>query len=852
MQYIILNVTAQDQNIEYGLHFKSYEVEKEKRTGLNLTPDKPLSLSGNFSISFDFKVDSVVLYPFGYVLRIINEDGQHIDFLMNERKELAEPKLMFAYSSTEVFNKTFREAGLRYSEWAHYNINIDSEQHAITVTIGDLKFSKVIPELIKFDKVIIVFGKCNYPGFQLTDIPYMSLKNVEIKDGSEKVLYKWPLSRYSENGVYDEIKHHYASCENPEWIINRHVFWEKYASFRTKLRPQVAYNSDDNEIAVYDQSHFYRYKLDRKILSKNEAENNISDGVQSNNLIYHPSLRKYVFYMFDLETEKNVLIYDTLSNKWDKKVQSQRPPDFWHHNRALSDSDGFLFLFGGYGHHTYRNDVRTYNFESMSWNKSQLKGDVIEPRYLAGMGKIDDKRVLIFGGFGSYTGSQELSPRYYYDLYEVNTETLESKKLWTLKTPDDNFVVSNTIIVDTLHNSFYALTYPSQQFHTKMVLRRFSIDKPEYELFGDSIAINFEDNKSFVDLYFDKASNSLVAVTSGQDNVNDSINTVSIYTLSYPPLSRDSLFQAEKTEQSRFWLLVILIFILLAASTAIYMIYSRRKKTSQPEYQQGGYGEDEEGFDDDFTANPIERVLRSCSVCLFGGFCVVDKDGNDITGEFTPMLKQLFVLILLYTFKAGKGISSVKLREILWFDKSEESAKNNRGVSLSKLRQIFEQVGQVDIKSANSYWSVKFGENIYCDYSQALFLMDKISKDKEPDIKDIGKLLSIVSAGELLPNLQEEWIDPFKADFSNDLIDLLLALSTRPDIRAIPQMCIDLADVIFIHDSLNEDALRLKCSVLIEMRRNGLAQKVYASFVKEYNALFGTDFNYTFDQIINS
>ncbi|MDL2303013.1 hypothetical protein LJC28_01320 [Dysgonomonas sp. OttesenSCG-928-D17] len=849
LYYLILHVIpcVIAQDVECGLKFRSYEVEKEKRTSLNLTPDAPISLPESYHLSFDLKIDSAALYPFGYVFRIINKEGKHIDFLLNEKKNTGEAKFLIAHSSGEIFSETFKEAGIRYSKWMHIDIHIDTKTSALTALIGDKSYNKKIELSNDFRHVSIIFGKNNYPGFEVIDIPTISLKNIEIINENKEPLYCWLLSKYASDGVYDEIKHHKATCENPNWIINQHIFWQKQTSFTTKLRPMINYNPDDNEVAVYDQTYFIKYNLNSNTVDRKKVNNPVPYIVQSNNLIYNPILKKYVSYTFELEQEKDVLLYDTLKNEWDISSNIKLPPDFWHHNRFISDKENSLYLFGGYGHHKYKNDLRIYDFATRTWKRTQLKGDNPQPRYLSGLGKLDDGHVLIFGGYGNQTGNQELSPQYFYDLYEIDVETLQSKKLWTLQPPANNFVVANSIVVDAANRSFYALSHPSQQFHTKMALLKFSLDKPEYEVLGDSIPVNFEDNKSYADLYLDKQKNRLIAVTSELSKIGDTLNTVSVYTLSFPPLSKEELYQEDNTESGNT-LLYIGGFILTALLTFIFMYaythYSRKKRIYREEDKQlQEYN--------NIVVKPISQKKRSKSITLFGGFCVIDKDGNDVTKEFTPMLKQLFVLILLYTFKGGKGISSVKLKDTLWFDKTEESAKNNRGVSLSKLRLIFDLVGQINIKSSNSYWTVELGDDVYCDYSQALYLIDKLSKNKEVDTNDIVKLLSIVSVGELLPNLQVEWVDPFKADFSNTLVDLLLDLSKKAEIRSNPQVSIDLADTIFIHDSLNEDALRLKCSVLVEMGRNGLAQKAYAAFTKEYNILFGTEFEYSFDQIIN-
>ncbi|WP_315822601.1 hypothetical protein [Paraflavitalea speifideaquila] len=54
------------------------------------------------------------------------------------------------------------------------------------------------------------------------------------------------------------------------------------------------------------------------------------------------------------------------------------------------------------------------------------------------------------------------------------------------------------------------------------------------------------------------------------------------------------------------------------------------------------------------------------AIYLFGQLEVIDKEGNVITKMFTPILKELFLLVLVYTFKDGKGIASEKLYETLW------------------------------------------------------------------------------------------------------------------------------------------------------------------------------------------
>ena len=60
-----------------------------------------------------------------------------------------------------------------------------------------------------------------------------------------------------------------------------------------------------------------------------------------------------------------------------------------------------------------------------------------------------------------------------------------------------------------------------------------------------------------------------------------------------------------------------------------------------------------------------------------------------------------------------------------------------------------------------------------------------------------------------------------------------------------------IADTMFLHDPLNENALSAKCHVLYENDRKGLAKKVYDKFAKEYEEMLGEEYKTPFSNIIN-
>jgi two-component SAPR family response regulator len=232
---------------------------------------------------------------------------------------------------------------------------------------------------------------------------------------------------------------------------------------------------------------------------------------------------------------------------------------------------------------------------------------------------------------------------------------------------------------------------------------------------------------------------------------------------------------------------------------------------------------------------------KSQSILFLGGFQVFDKEGKNITGEFTPTLKYILVLIVLYTLKNNKGISSSKLQELLWFDKTEDAARNNRSVNVRKLRVLLQSLGNVDITNENSYWTISLSDDILLDYKEALALIQKIQKEEIIQKENLLRLLELLDYGSLLPNIQFEWIDNFKTDFSNAVIDTLMQIVNNPknSFYNNPDIRLRISDCILRMDVINEEALSIKCNALFLMGKKGLSKAAFDNFAKEYKLLLG-------------
>ena len=733
-----------------------------------------------------------------------------------------------------------------FSSFFHCQSEFDFKNSILNITIGKKVFSHNFPFLKDFRKVNIIFGKCNHPQFQTSDVPKMIIKDIHIKDNKGDTIYNWKLSRHVDNGVYDELKGHFAKVENPIWLLDNYAFWNKKISFSTLKNPQIAYNPDKKEIAIADRKSFFVYNTLSYTLTQNNYTSGAIHSNRPNQMIYNPIDSNYYSYCFDKKEGKEAVSYNYSSQLWNNMNVREIYSEYWHHNRFISTKEESLYLFNGYGQLTYKNGINKYSFKTGKWESQQYKGNMISPRYLSGLGVIDENRLLLFGGFGSNTGLQFLSPRNYYDLYQIDLPDLTVKKIWEMEPPQNHFVVANSMVVDTLNECFYALCFPQNQYETSLFFAKFSMKKPEYEILSNITPFYFNDILSYVDLFRNEETNELFAVTFSS-LTSDSLATVSIYSLLYPPLlSKDYLYQSVNKNSHLVFIYVGIFFLLLIMITTFYILYKKKKNVK----------EDIINYDTDIDELKISKPNidrnKKQAIFLFGGLKINDKNGTDITGEFSPMLKQLFLIILLNSLsEEGKGISSTKLNETLWPNKTIESARNNRSVMISKIRQLFENMGYLSIESYNSYWTVKLGEEIYCDYSEALALIKLMEKKNYRTKDNVMKLLNIISFDELLPNLQIEWVDSFKADLANQLVDLLIDASKNKEYAFSPVELIHIADTLLTYDVLNDEALKIKCCALVKMGKNGLAKATYNSFVKQYASLFGNRYNYSFIQVIS-
>ena len=327
--------------------------------------------------------------------------------------------------------------------------------------------------------------------------------------------------------------------------------------------------------------------------------------------------------------------------------------------------------------------------------------------------------------------------------------------------------------------------------------------------------------------------------------LSDRTHDVSIYSINTPLLNDNEIAQVVDKHSAPVWLWWLCGILLLGGTVFLFyrIKYSRKRmdfedikiNNAQTEALVVNEATEEIAVEEKY----FDRSRSAIS--LLGTFNVRDKDGNDITGAFTPRLKSLLILLVLYTEKNKQGILTKKATDILWSDKEEESARNNRNVTLRKLRVLLEKVGDVEVVSDTGFLCIRWGEKVFCDYCMALNCIRQFKENGEHgDDQLLNQILEILLYGPLLSNTIVDWLDEFKDSYSSLSIDLLRNLLDVQ--RNNYDTVLRIADILFLHDPLNEEALAAKCSILFIQGKKGIAKSVYDRFCKEYKDSLGEEY----------
>lgn len=830
----LCNIISSD-NIDYGLFIKAFPYNDQDKTSLALENNQPLKLGKETTMSFFINVRKD--NAFGVVFRIITDKKENVDLMFTVGdKDKRYPMLVINESVFMISEEIVCD------QWIPCSITLSSEKNEISIVYNNTKLS-VPHSLAETKNALISFGLCPLAGYSLYDIASVNIRDINIFDKKE-LIRSWKLREHDGLKSFDSVANIPAITSNPRWITDMYASWEKIYSKQIKANSLFSFNPNENLLYIIDPDSKNIITFDPE--RRNETTTIVKSGVIAanapNQVFYNPEQDLLFSYNLD---ENTISRFSFENSSWDSHIESKLDHGYWNNSTSYSEADSTIVSFGGYGFYKYNNELIRLHLNHGSINKSNLLD--IPPRHSASTAIIGNT-LYIFGGRGNKSGRQELSPKNYYDFYSVNLLTEQTNKLWENKSEIIDFLPSENMIFDEKENCFYI-------FATKDggTLLRIEKDKAGYTSVSHPIQEDLNAHYLYTNLYFSSKLKKFYALVNKIKT--DGSAEVSIYSLSYPPAPIvDSVINEQSSDHAFSFSFKLVILIVLGLIGFIGLIYFRYRKRLSSKISNTKLQDTLESNKTDTQEKKIETSyydFSKQSICFLGGFSVSDKDGQNITGQFTPMLKYLLILLILHTVKESKGISGNKLIQLLWFDKNDESAKNNRNVYLSKLRTVLENVGECTIINQNGFWSISFGENIKCDYIETMKLFSLIKENKSSTPSEINKLVELLLKGVFLPNTEADWIDNFKSDFSNLTIDTLTSLSSDGYEKLSDELKLKIADILFLHDYINEEALYLKCSIFFNSGKKGIAKGIYDNFCKEYLNLLGSKYKYSLSDVIS-
>ena len=844
---IILSIVLGDTihgNNEYGLFIKAYPSSDQDKTSLALENGRPIRLGKETTISFDIYVrkDNV----FGVVFRAITNNNDNIDltFTVGENDKRY-PMLVINESAYLITEE------VKCEEWLPVSITFSKDKNQVSIEYNGKQLSENF-SFSDINSARMSFGLCPFEGFSLYDIASVNLRDIKISEGNNITRF-WKLEKHKESVSHDSITSIPVIAQNPVWITNIYSTWKNVFSEKIQHNSMFAYNQEDNLIYIVAPNSKYVKIIDPENESSEiiEIKSGIISSVNSSNQIFYDKANKELV-TFNLN-ENITSRFSFKTNTWSNNVKPTLENGYINSSISFSEVDSTFISFGGYGFYKYNNEIIRLNKAGEIIKSSSLPD--ISPRHSAATVAVNNS-LYILGGKGNKSGRQELSPRTTYDFYSVNLLTEQVNKLWEDESISAGFLPGENMIFDSEENCFYVYMADGGG-----MLVRVYAGKTGFEQMSFPINEDLSYHYTHINLYFSPDKKKFYALVNKA--YADRSSEVNIYSLDYPPkpivIVEESLPQKEaKTGK---YIHLILTLIIIAGIAILGYTVLRRNKNKKKQTEHNSQASDESDNQKTTIQEPVIQIntekegtayydFTKGSICLLGGFSVTNKSGENITGQFSPMLKQLIILLIISTVKDPKGISGKKLIQLLWFDKSEESAKNNRNVYMSKLRSILENTGNIEIVNKNGSWHVKLND-IMCDYSEAMKLFSKIEDIGNIDSSEVSRLLELLLRGMLLPNAEVDWIDGYKSDFSNLTVDVLKHLLHIDNYNLSNNMKLKIADTIFLHDYINEDALYLKCSILYNSGKKGIAKTVYDNFAKEYHTSLGAEYKYSFQDVIN-
>lgn len=893
ISYLLMVITAVAgcSAMDFGLRFQANEWPLGKRTSLTVG-DKQFGFKKNFKVGFFFNFYSGIM--FGDLCTITTDDGNHFSVVSSYMNDGTYKLGITINDDLHVLNDVTLK--LNPGKEDHIDFQIDKTNNRVTLYYNDNDLS--VPfDLSKAKSATFLFGR--HKNLDRNDVAPIDLRNIRLFIDGENTNH-WDLKYHdSPDSSVDLLGGVAASVVNPHWLIDDHSDWKPLYSNEFKENIQTAFDAKKETFYIVSDSKVITFDP----LTGETSESPVNGGrrvmVYSNHLAHDSVSDNLINYNL---TQGKLAKFDFSSMTWNTNVEG-KDEETRHFNHAFAINGDHIYTFGGYGFYTFNNDLFKINIKTRNFEALELKPEIM-PLTSASMAIVDNV-LYIFGGKGNTSGKQELPSHYAYTMYAYDLNTLKGGPLWQLDSVPENFLPTQSMFFNRQEDSFYL----GSTAHGGELIR-ISRTKPEWNIASTPIKSTLDVHDFVFDLYRSKDEKRLYLVL--DKRLDEKTHDYNIYTISAPFLSDEEIIKSKTINSSGadgdssassskyLWYILAAIGVIIVAfiiwnvlkrkkrlsnANSVFTVAAQQEKdveTETPEKSvaeksmsalpsESGHvseseneyipqeepekmsQEEQEEISYQFDISGISNNMPShfdrskSSVSLFGAFCIRDKEGNDITSKFTSRLKNLFIMLLLSCQKNSSGIKYQTIDEEIWNDKDEKAAQNNRNVSMRKLRLLLEEVGDIPIVYDKGFFKIDMSHVMF-DYGELHGRISSIEEGETPSPEMVDEILELLLMGPLLPKTRYEWLDKYKAEFSDSALTILNKF-LKYEIEHDGVKAYRIAETISLHDPLSEEAMIAKCQILSKRKMYGLAKNIYHKFCAEYERSLGEQFKMSFSDV---
>jgi len=822
--YISLFLLICTQLEGQGVLFKGQNYEIDQRSSLEIVDNLHRNVQGKLEIAFKYRC-----YP-----------DYRTGFIMNMKTGDSSPVINLFYDgvSENHFFVVIWE-GHRYvtelsfpkqngeSPWLDVSLSLNPPADSLTLSIGEpYNISSTgwidLPDAIKPD---IAFGKRGH----IIGIPSFGMKDLAIRTDDHSVGFD--LKENSGNLAKSSTLFAHAKARNIIWLSNDFNHWKKVASFSSRSFICPGYDRIRHIAYAFDRDSMRVYRIDENSIERTKFNGRCPVEISLGTSFSEPSsgdLFAYEFYYSPEHAGRPCTFarLDMSDGTWHELSNDQGDLQIHHHCEYIDTTGRRLLVFGGFGNRRFNGSFYEIGWDGETWDKlPDFEGDKIEPRYFAAMGKDEDNGLLyIFGGLGNEIGDQIVGRQYMYNLYSVDLENGVSRLIWNTEWKEkDNCIVARNMIVPG-DGWFYVLAYPESLTNSQIQLYRFRISDGKYEALGDLIPINSDKITTNANLYYDKEKE--IAVAMIEESPDDIRSSVQVYTLKFPPTKTGISTTVLRTRRMAIWISCILLALLTSGTVTFVRI--RKKKLSMKTA-----GDEKDEFDEN----------RPNSIHVFGGFRAIDRNGEDITSLFTGKVLQLFCVIL--RADRNGGASSKRITSKLWPERDVDTAKNIRGVTISKLRKILERIDGLSLEFNDGKFKFNITEECYCDYIEFFNILKSRKQDTD-------QLIKLIHRGKVLSGETDEAFDRFKSEVEEIISKTITAEMVKRYENRQYMYSIECADILFEQDNLDEEALEYLIKSFIALKDEETARMRYLDFTTHYKKDYNEPYQKSFEELANA